>query len=368
MKKVSIMLFISIFVLMSFGKDIYAGDGIPYRDDTTESSDVSDGTGDSVSEDTEDVSEDSTSTSEDEEIYENVNTDSEEERLNYSGPLDIVTGRPLYTDGDTNEVSSVKLPDGSIYDAENKLYEYIIGDGSISVGVCDGMIVGSNVAFFINGDINVSVYKDGKYIEEVPETIVDVGSYMVISNENGVKEQVMSFQIVSDATGKVTHYILPEGFYLDSVYLDGEEVTSSSASVDMTQEGYYEISYTCDYNKVNYELDVVVDHTPPKVVFKGLGKNNQARGPVTLEGLTDEDDVYVERNGDEERLSHDAILTNTGYYNITITDQAGNTQTAEFRILVYLNTKSVLFFSLIILVLAGIGIALYINRIRLRVR
>ena len=287
----------------------------------------------------------------------------------YTGDVDIVTGNPVNKDKQRLvDGSKIAMPDGSFYDTKTGLYLYDIYGGTIGCSVCDGMIVGTSVNFATSGEFTAAVYCNGQKLKGIPGTVSTPGTYIVISWDNSSQEQVLSFQIVEKITGRITKYILPKGFALRSATLEGQSIKSGYGTVDFSKEGYYEVAYRCINADLDYYLNVTIDHTPPNVIFNGLDENNTARGPVTLMGLAEGDKVFVTFNGEEGWLNSKNQVTSSGKYHITVTDNAGNTVSRDFTILMYLNVKGVVFFSLIIVLIIGVIVALYISRKRLRVR
>jgi hypothetical protein len=67
-------------------------------------------------------------------------------------------------------------------------------------------------------------------------------------------------------------------------------------------------------------------------------------------------------------MSYREELTLSGDYVIVLQDEAGNLTHYEFSILVYLDANSWIFFALVVLAVAGIGVYLYLERKRMRVR
>ena len=289
---------------------------------------------------------------------------------NYTGDVDIYTGKPV-TDSDSRarSLSFVPIKDGSTYDSENAMFVYTLENGTFSCSVCDGMIVTNPVYLKQDGEFNSAVYCDGRKVDGIPDAVTEPGSYVVIYWDNVTENQILTFQIVEKETGRINQYIVPQGFTVRSVYLDGEIQKNSFGSVDLSKEGYYEITYTCSATGVEYYLNVTTDHTPPDVTFEGLDADNRARGPVTVRGLQEGDTIYVLRNDDEQgKINYQNQITQDGRYHVTVMDKAGNSVSKDFIIMIYLNVKGVVFLSLIIVIIIGVLIALYISRKRLRVR
>jgi len=194
------------------------------------------------------------------------------------------------------------------------------------------------------------------------------GSYTAITWDENSEKQLMTFRIVKSTTGKLTQYVLPDGFSVQSVEIDGIEAEKSFGIVDMTRDGYYDIRYTCNATGIVYNLVVSVDHIPPQITIEGLNKDDKAKGPVTIKGLQQNDGVVVYLNNKKTTLKSGNRLTESGTYKVLAYDPAGNVTQKDFKILVYLNVKSVFLIIAVIALIAGVFVALYITRKNLRVR
>ena len=290
--------------------------------------------------------------------------------VDYTGDVDIYTGKPVVAGEDNkNKASYIPIKDGSTYDVENGMFVYTLENGTFACSVCEGMITTSPVALIKDGEYNVALYRDGRKVDGIPSSVADPGSYVVIYWDNTSENQILTFQIVEKETGRINQYIVPQGFTVTSVYLNGELQKNSFGSVDMSKEGLYQISYRCSATGIEYYLNVTTDHTPPKVTFEGLDSDNKARGPVTIRGLQEGDTVYILLNDENKgKMNYQNQITQEGSYHVTVTDKAGNSISRDFIIMIYLNVKGVFFLSLIIVIIIGVMIALYISRKRLRVR
>ena len=290
--------------------------------------------------------------------------------VDYSGDVDIYTGKPVIESEDKVSNSSfVSLKDGSSYDRENGMFVYTLENGTFSSSACDGMVLTDQVNLVVDGTYNVAMYCDGRRLDGIPAYVSEPGTYVVITWDNVSENQILTFQIVEKTTGRVNQYIIPQGFTVKTVYFNSELQKNSFGSVDMTKEGLYEITYTCSATGVDYFLNVSTDHTPPNVTFEGLDSDNKAKGPVTIRGLQQGDKVYVLRNDDESsKINSQNQITQDGRYHVTVVDSAGNSVSRDFVIMIYLNVKGVFFLSLIIVLIIALLIALYISRKRLRVR
>ena len=288
--------------------------------------------------------------------------------IDYTGPIDIVSGNPIYEDSNNGQ-EYVTLSENVVYNTSTKEYEYTVGTTKLRSNVVDGMAVTEGVTIEKDGEFDVTVYKNGEALSEIPSTIYDPGSYSVVTKDNNNERQLFSFQILNDVTGKMTYYVLPRNFTVRTVTIDEKPVAYSAGTVDMTKEGHYVIEYRCSLTGAEYKLEVTVDHTPPNVVFEGLDENNEARGPVKITGLEKGDKISIRFDDEKDvDLDDDEQVTEIGAYHVVVTDSAGNTVEKDFYIRLYLNFNAVVFLIAFLLVILGVIIALYVTRKKLRVR
>ena len=254
------------------------------------------------------------------------------------------------------------------YNIDTHMFIFKTSGGTFGCSAADKMVTNSPVSLEKSGEYNVAVYRNGVRLNGIPSSVADAGDYTVITWTDNSEQQLMTFHIVGSVTGKLDQYVMPDGFTAGTVLLDGVETTRNFGAVDMTEEGYYDIRYTCSATNITYNLTVSVDHIPPQVTFDGVDKNNKAKGPVTIQGLKKGDTVTVTRDGKNETLKSGNKLTESGKYTVIVTDNAGNVTKKSFTIMLYLNVKSIVLFAAFLLIIAGVFVALYITRKNLRVR
>ena len=290
------------------------------------------------------------------------------DHIGYSGPVDMVTGAPA-TDGAESTDEYINISENVRFNRISKEYVFSVGTSSIRSSVSDGMVVTDSVTLAKEGEMNLSVYKDGAAMTDVPSPIKEPGNYVVVTYDNNSEKQLLSFQIVNEITGKLTYLVLPNGFSITSLSVDDQLQSHSTGTVDMTKEGHYVVNYTSSQTGESYKLDVKIDHTPPQVTFEGLDAENNARGPVTVTGMEEGDTISIVMDDTENvTLDDDNQVSETGSYHVVVTDRAGNSIEQDFRILLYLNLNATLFIVAISLAVLGVVIALIITRKKIRVR
>ena len=297
-----------------------------------------------------------------------VVSDDPVENIDYTGPVDLITGEPI-EEGVTYNSEFVTISDNVRYRKYGGEYVYQVGNTMLRSSVADGMIVTEPVSMSKEGKTNLTLYKDGEALDDIPEMVKDKGEYVMVTTESGGEKQLFSFKIVGEVTGKITYYILPAGFSVRNLTYNSKPVNHNQGSVDMTKEGHYIVDYTCAATGKDYSLDVFIDHTPPQVTFLGLDEDDTCRGPVTVQGMEETDTISIMFDETEEvTLDEENKLYDTGYYHVMITDQAGNSTEKDFEILLYININAALFILAIFAGILGVIIALAVSRKKLRVR
>lgn len=291
--------------------------------------------------------------------------------IDYQGEIDPFSGEPVKTDSSVTENQTVALNGGIIFDAKTRMYSYAVSGGSyyINSSVPNGMVTTGSVKLEIPEEISAVIYRDGEPDEDIEtSSIKQKGSYAVVVEDENSKQQILKFNIISERTGALNSYQLPDGFFISSVKIDNEQQKIVNRKVaDLSKEGEYNITYRCEAIGVDYVLKISVDHTPPVLVLDGV-ENGKARNPVTVTGIEKSDNVKALYNEEKFSLKDGGVITSPGSYTITVTDNAGNAVTEKFVIEFYLNEQGWIFGLLIVVIAAATAVYMVMSRKRLRVR
>ncbi len=280
--------------------------------------------------------------------------------IEYVEDVDPETGEPKE---ENNNTTQTDIGSGTIYDVTIGKYIYKVGDIEIAISYPNGSTVTSEVQFTVSGNAYV-LYRDGKEISRPGNGAVsEQGGYTIVVNDD--IENAIRFTIVGKETGKLYDYTVPENFEITSATRNGENVKQGSTSVDLTEEGEYAIGYQCTKTGVGYTINLVVDHTPPVLALKEV-VDGHAKGPVDISDLERGASltVYVDGNLIKEKK----LLTQSGFYNITVEDKAGNQSTYAFRIDIYFNFDAVAFIVIVLVLIIALVTYLVISRKKLRIR
>ncbi|MBR4760108.1 MAG: hypothetical protein IK078_08200 [Lachnospiraceae bacterium] len=298
---------------------------------------------------------------------------------NYEGQLDPVTGQPVddsYNSGaagafaDEEPAGRVRITDTMYYDYDLEGYVFISQrfGTEISSNVADGMVTRGKVVINVPEGVTVTLYQDGNPVEDpVLQSIQKAGAYVLRIGNGSENEDLLTFTIVEQTTGNLNYYDMPEGFQLTAVTLDGTDVMNARSRAELLTEGSYKIDYKCVKTDVYYELSIDIDHTAPQLVFTGVDENGRARGPVEFSGVEKGDTITCLKDGRTVNLRGHK-LRESGQYELTVTDQAGNESTYYVMILLYLNMQGVVFLALFLAVITAIIVYLQYVKRKLRVR
>ena len=297
----------------------------------------------------------------------------------YSGRIDPETGAALDVrgplDGSEND-GRVYVSSGVYYDYSAHRFIYSLGGtaGEVSCSAADGMVLsGEKVSLSVSQDAPVTVYWNGQELAGTPSEVGDVGEYTIATQAEGRARQLLRFTIVGSSTNALENFTAPDGFYIEEAARDEEDVRLDRYSVNMSAEGDYHIVCTCSATGISYTLDVAIDRTPPELTLSGrFDDEMRTRSAVTFDGLQPGDTIRVTNTG--EAVSPElndsgtgGTFYDTGSYTLTVYDAAGNSTTYEFVILTYFNGTSLMFFALVLLVIAAVLVYVRFKRKNLKI-
>ncbi|MBQ0037380.1 MAG: hypothetical protein KBS74_01775 [Clostridiales bacterium] len=288
--------------------------------------------------------------------------------MNYEGEIDSFTGTPIHeSSSEMVAAERVSVDENTYYDRTNGAFVYTTANGAeILSTAASGMVTTNAVQITVPTGVATELYRDGKVVDTPNlSNISEPGSYVLIVNNSGQVAQKIQFTIVNSVTGALNEYIMPDGFSVTQVMRGDESVSSGASKVDLSEEGTYTITYTCQATDISYQLNITVDHTPPKLALEAV-VNDVAKGPVDISDLEQGATISIQLDG--EKIAYTDQLTRSGSYVITVQDEAGNANTYKFVIQVYLNISSLAFFAVTSAVVIGVIVYLIYKRKHLRTR
>ena len=225
----------------------------------------------------------------------------------------------------------------STYNTAGNFYRYEFSDNRGFEMSCPlGAWVNSAVALMADKDIQLlSVTKDGEQlVSNVDAQLIcrETGDYEFLAvhtiSEGG--EYVMgSFHIVDVRLPVTISYIqAPEGYQMDTIWLDGHQVTASDLRyTELSEDGRYELRFsaigTDDRLPRDYTVSLVRDTIPPGIEFYGDIVDGYFTAPVTYEVLEPMTELQVYYNGQEVALEVPVLRAEGNYY-FRARDLAGN--------------------------------------------
>lgn len=260
----------------------------------------------------------------------------------------------------------ITLGNSVYYDELTGRYIYDTDIGTVEATVMDGMIVTDTVIIVSDNSSSLILYKDGERLPQQNDIqFSDSGYYVIQYNDNnGISDTILEFTIVPELTGMVDSYVLPDGFSVTEATYNGRDLSLSS-TIDMSREGKYHIVYQCDRTKVAYTLDVELDHTAPVLALEAV-TNGVAKGPVDISDLEEGATIAITMDG--KNYNYREKLTESGNYEITVTDAAGNESSYQFTIRIYLDSSAYVSILIVLLILAGVAVYMVVERKKLRTR
>lgn len=291
----------------------------------------------------------------------------------YFGPLDTFTGEPTQSTGalgQTLPTDRVWVTNTVQYDRNERMYIFPVGNSAYTVvraSVMDGMVSNRAVRIVPDDGVQVSLFRNGEKMESPDLDNVNlVGEYVLYSG-TGLQsdKEILRFTVIGEYTNALMNYNMPDSFQLTEVTCNGEDVYFTRNSVDLSREGAYVIEYRCVRTDVEYTLSYIADFTPPVLALAAV-ENGIAAGPVDLSDLESGANLSIWHDG--EAMNATSTLKASGKYDIIVSDAAGNVNNYSFAIRVYFDGNSIVFFLLILAVLAATAIYILMSKKNLRVR
>ena len=279
--------------------------------------------------------------------------------VEYSGPLDPMTGLPA-EDPNGENASYVILQEGSFgYDKEHRCYVNEVGSLSFTSNIPNGAVLSSgkrSVSFTIPGGLSAILYCDGEALTGADlANITEPGNYILeVAASNSSDGISFSFCILDETTNAVTEFDLPAGFDFEHIMLEEEMLTPDYINyTQLMEDGAYEIIWACEEIGQRYTTSFVLDTVAPTLELPEV-TDGEAHSEVTLTDLEPGAHIVLEekKTGKTETIIYaDTEIKDAGTYHLTVYDAAGNSTSYDFTIHVYLNLSA---FAAIGLLLAGI--------------
>lgn len=138
------------------------------------------------------------------------------------------------------------------------------------------------------------------------------------------------FGIGTSPVSSLEELAAPEKFEITSVRRDGTETESGKGKLPLTQDGNYQVLFTCTDNpQITYRLQFQTDRTVPRLTFSKDVTGKRLKPPISFEASEQDCSITVLRNG-LAIAEQDHVIRDGGTYNVKIRDQAGNENSYSF--------------------------------------
>jgi hypothetical protein len=170
------------------------------------------------------------------------------------------------------------------------------------------------------------------------------------------------FTIIGSTISDINIINAPLGYQISRISCDGNELQSNSNKAYLLRkDGIYECDFTSVQDEnIQYQISFVRDTTAPFLTF-GKDLEDTAEVPLTFYPSEPTAKVVIRTDGIDTIAVTDSIET-SGYYNITVSDEAGNARMYHIqleRTYKLINIKTIVLF---VVFLAGLVIYLIKTR------
>ncbi len=278
-----------------------------------------------------------------------------------------------------------ELPEGAVtnanafkveYDTSTGYYKYslLTGDYFYS-NVPNGMVTNGSVIFNTADSIRYELYKDGELLDySAGDYITEPGAYMLIPIIDNLEYEgfyrttrpIVRFHILTGPTAEMAMMTAPEGMKIEAVRRNQVDVTESCEVSDrvisLAEDGTWEIDLSDAGTYVT--TTVIRDTQPPKVSVKtspNLAEITYITNDIAEARLTRGDQLISEG-------SLPTRVTDAGRYQLTVSDQAGNTTTVNFVVKYRINVYAVLAIVMVVGLIAALVIFMRNTKTKVRVR
>jgi len=242
-----------------------------------------------------------------------------------------------------------KLDGGYSHTKQRFVYQFPNG-ATVTANIPNGNISANHVTFSFTGAVSGVLVKDDAPADFiVGETISEEGIYRLsltampdITNategsfddiqttDTNIYKADFNFRILNTPCSDIGIYNPPQDFVITGVSLDGKAVDYTSDYCFLRKDGDYsfQLKHQSDSN-VTGKASIRIDREAPYLLFPEGGAGGVAEGMVLLRKSEESAAVTITKDR-EPYVGDPTKLTDPGYYQITIQDEAGNQR--EYRL------------------------------------
>lgn len=275
---------------------------------------------------------------------------------------------------DLQFASLIKDPEMKInYDSDSGMLAYAFPNGEqYLVSVPSGALSKDNVKIELSSNMTATVSFNDTILTGIDEYVFsEVGTYAVnivcySADFNSADVNTYSgtyyFTIIGSTISNINILNAPVGYQIANLSCDGNELQSKSEKAyALRKDGIYECTFaSIEDESIQYQITFVRDTTAPFLTFaKEL--EDTVEVPLTFYRSEPNAKVVIRTDGIDTIAVTDTIKT-SGYYNITVSDEAGNSRMYHVqleRTYKLVNIKTIVLF---VVLLAGLGLYLIKTR------
>lgn len=138
-----------------------------------------------------------------------------------------------------------------------------------------------------------------------------------------------SFQIMKDGCSRQNFLVAPDGYEIGHISCNGQPVKITNPTcMNLREDGNYQIRFSAE-GFPDYRLSFRKDTQAPTLTFSQDITKSGLKMPVSFEKNQADSEVTVYRDGNEVQLNSQN-LNQGGWYQIVVSDKAGNSRTYHF--------------------------------------
>lgn len=229
--------------------------------------------------------------------------------------------------------------------------------------ISDGERTNGDVVINSNETATVIVTKDGKsYDYSLGETITEEGTYLVKIYDAYGNEETLTFTIdksvdfdanVNDGESTNKDVTIKANEEVEiTVKKDGEEYGYSLGD-SFSEDGSYVVTIRDGLGNEE-TISFTIDKTAPEVNLNGIEDGGKDNVTVTIDGMTEEGEIKVYKDGEEVSYELGQELSEYGKYEVVVTDKLGNTRTYSFELAYKMNGATIALIGVGILLIGGV--------------
>lgn len=278
--------------------------------------------------------------------------------------LNNFTGQAVVGGNISENSNEVKVLSNCIYDKTTHRYMITVDeekDLHIISTVADGMFTNYTVSIETNIIEGLSLFRNDALMEDADLANLNRFGHYILQYQG---RKVMEFRILDEYTTLKAFYT-PKGFQMVNVTVEGLPAEFDYDGIQMNAEGLYEVTYICNATNMIYSFTTTVDRTAPVLELSELDEVGRSAGPVDISDREPDSRITLMIDG-EEAVPSD-VLKEKGDYVLTISDRAGNYNTYQFTIGMYLNGGSIAFAMIWVAVILAVIVYVIVSGKRLKV-